>query len=300
MIKLDIISGFLGSGKTTLIHRILGALEEENVVIIENEYGELPIDSEILRVAGFEIYELTNGCVCCTLKEDFCLTLLHILDQQVDRIIFEPSGIFILSEIFDLFKDELIASRCALNSLITVVDGLNFHKHSQGITGFFANQIESATSLVISKTPLLADEEVETIVRELSLMNGTAEIIALDWQELSPRLIRRLLNPQEQPDRPRHSHHSLDHGFKTLGFRTKKIFDLKNLQLRLKEIKDGLYGRVIRAKGFVQGRDAALEFSYVYGIYDIKTVQGGILEAVSFIGNDLDEEGLKRAFNGSF
>src|SRR5690554_4658519 len=104
-VKMDIVSGFLGSGKTTLIKKILQSLPEEKIVIIENEYGEIQIDKEVLRVAGFDIYELTNGCVCCSLKEDFCLILRQILEQDVERIIFEPSGIFILSEVFELFKD---------------------------------------------------------------------------------------------------------------------------------------------------------------------------------------------------
>jgi G3E family GTPase len=307
MVKLDIVSGFLGSGKTTLIGRILETLTNEKVVIIENEYGEIQIDSEVLRVAGFEIYELTNGCVCCILKEDFRLTLRHILDQKVDRIIFEPSGIFILSEIFDLFKDEQIASRCSLNSVITVVDGVNFDQNSRGMAGFFANQIQAATSLVISKTALIPDEEVKAIVAELRAMNGSAGIVAVDWDELPPQLIRRVLDPQGLPSHPSHlSHptypyhpsplHSLDHGFETLGFRTRQVFDLKSLQQRLREIKEGLYGEVIRAKGIVQGSKGSWEFSYVYGVYDIKTIVEGIPGAVSFIGNDLNRGGLRRSF----
>jgi len=103
MVKFDIISGFLGAGKTTLIKRILNSLDfNEKVVLIENEFGDVSVDREVLEIEGFEIYDLSNGCVCCKLKGDFIFTLKQILTQKVDRIIFEPSGIFIIGEIFDL------------------------------------------------------------------------------------------------------------------------------------------------------------------------------------------------------
>lgn len=95
MVKFDIVSGFLGAGKTTFIKKILKALDHEKVVIIENEFGEVSVDREVLEIEGFEVYELSNGCVCCKLKGDFLLTLRQILSQDIDRIIFEPSGIFI-------------------------------------------------------------------------------------------------------------------------------------------------------------------------------------------------------------
>jgi len=303
MVKLDIISGFLGSGKTTLIQQILNALEDERVVIIENEFGQMQIDTEVLRVAGFDIYELTNGCVCCTLKDDFRLTLNQILEQKVDRIIFEPSGIFVLSEIFDLLKDKEIASRCTLNSVVTVVDAVNFHKNASGITNFFVNQIKSATSLVISKTQLVNKEQVYDIIKELQEINRCAPIISEDWENLTYQQLSSLVKVQEDScyqveENPSQGlpQHSSGHGFDSVGFATKKVFQLEELKQRLHEVKEGVYGKVIRSKGLVCGGENYWEFSYVYGDFAIKPYPGIISGAVTFIGKELKAEELKQVF----
>lgn len=297
MVKFDIVSGFLGAGKTTLIRQILKSLGKEKVVIIENEYGETQIDKEVLSVAGFKIYELTNGCVCCTLKEDFRLTLREILNQNVDRIIFEPSGIFVLSEIFELFKDLQISSRCTLNSVITVVDALNFFKHANSYSGFFANQIELASSLVVSKTQFVDKEEVKRINAELRRMNGTALIVDMDWEDISAYDLAHLLD--RKPDRSlKKGPFQTDHDFESLGLQTSRTFEVKDLEQLLDTLKNGHYGEVIRGKGIVHASEGEgfLEFNYVDGHYEIEKLRESTIGAVSFIGTSLQTEELKRIF----
>ncbi|WP_206809978.1 CobW family GTP-binding protein [Paradesulfitobacterium ferrireducens] len=295
MIRFDIFSGFLGAGKTTLIRQILKSLRDEKVAIIENEYGDISIDSEVLSVAGFQVYELSNGCVCCTLKEDFQLTLREILKQKVDRIIFEPSGIFVLGEIFELFKDLQISQRCCINSVTTVVDALNFFKHVNSYSGLFINQIERATSLVVSKSQFIDDEEVRKIAEELRRINPSASIITKNWEGLTHQDILIVLNKSPEPFF--HPIPSLSgHDFESLGLRTSRMFELEQLKYILETCKNGVYGHILRGKGIIPAGNTLLKFNYVDGQYDITELTEGSSGAVSFIGTNLKTEELKAIF----
>lgn len=296
MVKFDIISGFLGSGKTTLIRKILNSLNSnEKIVLIENEFGDVSVDSTILKIEGFEIYEICNGCVCCKLKGDFIFTLKQILAQKFDRIIFEPSGIFIIREIFDLFKDAQISSECFINSVTTVVDAQNFSKHINSYSGFFKSQICSASSLVISKTQHLLIEEVSQIELQLSMLNETATILSNDWLKLSHEEILGLVDTKTV-FMAKDIAHSLNHDFESMGIRTSRVIELKQLESILKKCTHGEYGNVLRGKGFIESNNGFLEFHYVDGHYSILEstgISGGI---VSFIGRDLQNELLTLAF----
>jgi G3E family GTPase len=301
MVKFDIISGFLGAGKTTLIQQILNSVRNEKVVIIENEYGETSIDSEILRVAGFELYELTHGCVCCTLKEDFRRVLKELLDQKVDRIIFEPSGIFILSEILDLFKDLQISSRCTLNSVTTVVDVTHFFKNVNSYAAFFTHQIQSANTLVLSKTQQVTPQDVREIILELRKLNEGAVILSKNWQELSSRDFSSILNEEQGPalQGAGEAEPSVDfeHNFESFGMQTFKRFEIRKLKQILESCKKGEYGQILRGKGILQSVDTFLEFNYVDGDYQFREHKESLLGGVSFIGKELETEKLRKVFN---
>ena len=296
MVKFDIISGFLGSGKTTLIRKILNSLDSnEKVVLIENEFGDVSVDREVLEIEGFEIYEISNGCVCCKLKGDFIFTLKQILTQKIDRIIFEPSGIFIIGEILDLFKDPQISSECFINSVTTVVDAQNFSNHIQSYSGFFKSQICSASSLVVSKSQLLLAEEISQIELELHMLNETATILAKDWNELSNEELLGLIDRQTVL-MVKDIEHSLSHDFESMGLRTSRILELEQLENILKKCKAGGYGNILRGKGFIKSNHGFLEFHYVDGHYSIIESTGVSTGIVSFIGKDLQKEPLTAAF----
>ena len=296
MVKFDIISGFLGSGKTTLIKKILNALDsKEKVVLIENEFGDVSVDHEILEIEGFEIYELSNGCVCCKLKGDFIFTLKQILTQKIDRIIFEPSGIFIIGEIFDLFKDPEISSECYINSITTVVDAQNFINHIQSYSGFFKSQICSASSLVVSKTQYLPAEEIARIELELHMLNETALILAEDWSELTTEELLDLVD-QKKVVMVNDITHSLHHDFESLGLRTSGILNYEQLEIILEKCKNKNYGNILRGKGFIKSDHGYLEFHYVDGQYSIIESTGVTTGIVSFIGQDLQKDLLAAAF----
>lgn len=297
MVKFDIISGFLGAGKTTLVKKILHSLDTcEKIVLIENDFGEINVDRDLLEIEGFEVYELSNGCVCCKLKGDFLLTLKQILSEEVDRIIFEPSGIFLLGEILDVFKDSEISSKCFINSVTTVVDAQNFTKHIQGYSGFFKSQISYASSLVISKSQFLEVAEIDLIEEELRMHNGIAQIISKDWVKLSKQDIKNLLNGN--PECLLHkAKHFMSHNFDSMGLKTSKILSLEQLESILVTCKNGGFGDVIRGKGILDSGSQYLEFNYVDGQYSIMESTDVLLGIVSFIGNNLQKDKLMKAFN---
>jgi len=297
MVKFDIISGFLGAGKTTLVKKILQALDNnEKVVLIENDFGEVNVDREVLEIEGFEVYELSNGCVCCKLKGDFLLTLKQILSQRIDRIIFEPSGIFILGEILDVFKDSEISSKCFINSVTTVVDARNFSKHLQGYSGFFENQISYASSLVISKSQFLNDVEIRLIEEELRTINPKAPIISKDWAKLSNPDIRKFINENPEECIMHGSKLFLSHNFDSIGLKTSKILGIEKLENILETCKKGGFGNVIRGKGILNSGDRFFEFNYVDGQYSILESSSAASGIVSFIGKNLQKDKLTAAF----
>lgn len=297
MVKLDVVSGFLGAGKTTLILKLLQVLQHEKIAIIENEYGNVNIDSDVVRVAGFDVYELTNGCVCCSLKEDFRLTLKTILNQKVDRIVFEPSGIFVLSEIFDLFKDEDIRSRCTLNSIITVVDATNFFPHVNSFANFYRNQIQLATYLLISKSQLIDPGEVQQIEENLRLLNPTVPIWNRPWDEFTSDDLLNFLNggsvngQVEIPVLPMGE----SHFFENFSLTTSKEFTGEELRSLLEACQEGIFGEIIRGKGVVPAKGGGLAFNYVSGQYDIQFTEdcsGNVI----FIGRELKTQQIQKCF----
>jgi len=302
LVKLDIITGFLGSGKTTLIKKLLNSLDnDEKIVLIENEFGDVSVDREVLEIEGFEIYELSNGCVCCKLKGDFIATLKQIIAQKVDRIIFEPSGIFIINEISGLFNDWEISENCYINSVTTVVDAQNFTNHISGYAGFFKSQICNAATIVMSKTQFLPAEVVSQIEIELLLLNETAKIISKDWEELTDQEILSFVDKKptfvaKDFEDSAHSTHSLGHEFESIGLRTSKVLESKQLENILLKCESGNYGNILRGKGFIQSDKGFLEFQYVSGHYTITASKGVSSGIVCFIGRNLQKEPLTAFF----
>jgi len=301
MVKFDIVSGFLGAGKTTYIKKILPVCKalNEKLVLIENEFGKVSVDTEILRVEGFDVYELTKGCVCCTLKEDFAFTLQEILTQNPQRIIFEPSGIFIIEEIFNLFKRPEIASQCYINSITTIVDGLNYHRQRNYFSRFLEDQIDHASALVISKSQYLNSNELDAIVKDLKTINSSANIVLQNWDELSEAEILMLLECNNLTNvinhscpNPAHIQSHDRHAFETIGWPTSRIVKKTELEAILEEFVQGKYGRIVRGKGFLKGKQSTLEFDYVDGQYWVTKSKRVLPGLVSFIGFDLKKDKL--------
>ncbi len=200
MTKIDIISGFLGAGKTTLIKKLLGgAFKGEKVVLIENEFGEIGIDGGFLKDAGVEITEMNSGCICCSLVGDFGEALQKVVDQfHPDRIIIEPSGVGKLSDVIKAVQNvEDKLHGAALNSFSTVVDAQKAKVYIKNFGEFFNNQVESAKTIVLSRTQNLTDAKLEEVVALLKEHNPNATIITTPWDSLDQDIILAAMEKKE-------------------------------------------------------------------------------------------------------
>ena len=222
MIKVDIFSGFLGAGKTTLIKKLIEeAYKGEKVVLIENEFGEIGIDGGFLKDAGVEINEMNSGCICCSLVGDFGKALEKVIAEfHPDRILIEPSGVGKLSDIIQAVED-LDLEEVKLNGFTTIVDAKKVKIYMKNFGEFYNNQVEHASSIILSHTKGMEDEKIEKAVETLRGHNPNATIITTDWDALSGTQIlaamekrdtieEALHHLEEEHEHEHHHHHDHD------------------------------------------------------------------------------------------
>ena len=293
MTKIDIITGFLGSGKTTFILKLIEAFSktDKKIVIIENEFGKIGIDGTLIKKSGIPVYEISNGCVCCTLKGDFQAALDNIVDTlQPDHIIIEPSGIFIIDDFNDIIKG--CHNKYNVNSCVCIVDCLSFLKQKQRYTMFFQSQLKSATSIVLSKSQFVDD--VSLIVSELNEINPNVSVTNKDWQEIDDATL--ILGGGMSVNCEVNSSFLEGHGFETFGMQVNNKVKIKALNKLLISVKNGLYGEIIRMKGIVKTEHAFVEFQYANGYYSIKESLNDTSTVVSAIGENILENKLLEFF----
>ena len=219
MTKIDIISGFLGAGKTTFIKKLLEeAISGEQVVLIENEFGEIGIDGGFLKDSGIEIREMNSGCICCSLVGDFGKSLAEVLTKyKPDRVIIEPSGVGKLSDVMKAVRDVAAEIEVTLNSAVTIVDVAKCRMYMKNFGEFFNNQIENAGTVVLSRTDITAMDKVNQAVELIREKNPKAVIVTTPCSQLSGA---QLLEIIEKPDTmaedlmkevEEHRHHHHDH-----------------------------------------------------------------------------------------
>ena len=225
MTKIDIISGFLGAGKTTFIKKMIEeSFKGEQIVLIENEFGEVGIDGGFLKDAGIEITEMNSGCICCSLVGDFATNLHEVISKyHPDRILIEPSGVGKLSDVMksviDIEKEEDVK----LNALVTVVNAVKASKQMKAFGEFFNNQIEYATTVILSRSQNATPEQLEFCVKQIQNLNKKAAIITTDWNSISGEKILNVIEGQDniemktlaearhEQDEHEHHHHHHDH-----------------------------------------------------------------------------------------
>ena len=227
MTKIDIISGFLGAGKTTFIKKMIDEVfKGEKIVLIENEFGEVGIDGGFLKDAGIQITEMNSGCICCSLVGDFGKNLHEVIDKyHPDRILIEPSGVGKLSDVMksviDIEKEEDVK----LNGLVTVVNALKASKQMKAFGEFFNNQIEYATVVVLSRSQNATPEQLELCVKQIQSLNPKAAIITTAWDAIKGEQILKVIegadslemklmaeqHAKEEAEEHEHEHHHHDH-----------------------------------------------------------------------------------------
>ena len=199
MTKIDIISGFLGAGKTTFIKKMLEEVfANEKVVLVENEYGEVGIDGGFLKDSGIEIKELNSGCICCSLVGDFTRSLAEVIDTyHPDRILIEPSGVGKLSDVLTSVKKIEDTHDAKVNALVTVANAVKATKQMRAFGEFFTNQVENAATIVLSRTQNMTPEKLEKCVKDLQAVNPKAVIITTPWDEISGQQILSAMEDQD-------------------------------------------------------------------------------------------------------
>ena len=327
MTKIDIISGFLGAGKTTLIKKLLQeGFSGEKVVLIENEFGEIGIDGGFLKDAGIEITEMNSGCICCSLVGDFATALKEVLDKyNPDRILIEPSGVGKLSDVINAVSN-IESDKMVINSFTAVVDGLKTKMYMKNFGEFYNNQIEHAKTIVISRSQKLTDEKLEECVAMLREHNQKAAIITTPWDDIDGKQILAAMEQKtnfedellEEAVKHHHEHehehhhdhdghcccghhhhhdHDADEVFTSWGVETARKFTKAEVEHALTELDTGNYGMILRSKGIVNGgADGWLEFDYVPGEWEVRARGADVGGKLVVIGSKLNEKAIAELF----
>lgn len=326
MIKVDVISGFLGAGKTTLIKKLLeGKLKNEKVVLIENEFGDVGIDGTFLEEAGIEIKEINSGCICCSLVGDFREALKKVVEEyHPERLIIEPSGVGKLSDIVDAIEDV----KLSVNSLVCVVDVNKAKMYHKNFKEFFDNQVEHATTVVLSRTQNAKDEKIEEVVAMIHEHNPHARCIISDWNLLTADQMMEVME-EASDDHEEHDHdcccghdheehdhdcccghdheehehdcccghnheghHHADDDFISVAYETAHSYTKEELHEMLLSLDE----EILRAKGMVKSSEGWLFFDYVPNEIDIREGSVQPIGKIVVIGSKIDEEKTKQVF----
>ena len=338
MTKIDIISGFLGAGKTTLIKKMLSeAYAGEKLVLIENEFGEISIDGGFLKESGVQVSEMSSGCICCSLVGDFGEALKEVYEQfKPDRILIEPSGVGKLSDVIvaveDTGKD---VPEMALNSYTTVADASKVKVYMKNFGEFYNNQVESAGTIILSRTQKLSQEKLEAAVALLREKNADAAIITTPWDQidgkailsavekvsLADELLEAMRHEHEEHEHHHHEHehhehhhehdehctcgchdhdhhhHHADEVFTSWGVETVKVFTQSEIERILTALDSGEYGVILRAKGIVPSEGGKwLHFDYVPEEHEVRCGTADYTGRLCVIGSQLREHELHHLF----
>lgn len=334
MAKVDIFSGFLGAGKTTLIKKLIKeAYPGEKLVLIENEFGEIGVDGKFLEEAGVEITEMNSGCICCSLVGDFGKALTKVVeDYAPERILIEPSGVGKLSDVIKAVKD-IGSDKLELNSFTTVVDAGKCKIYMKNFGEFFNDQVEHAQTIVLSHTAKAGEERVAKAVELLREHNSEAVIVTTDWDKLTGAQLREAMENKvksledemkeeacpvcghhhhehhhhdehctcgchDHDHDHHHHHHHADDVFISWGKETTVKYSVDEMNAILSALGDEeKFGIVLRAKGIVEAADGQwIHFDYVPGEPDVRTGGADIIGKICIIGSKLKEDELATLF----
>ena len=312
MTKIDIVSGFLGSGKTTFIKKLLEEnIVQEKVVIVENEFGKVGIDGSLLQETGIDIVEINSGCICCTLVGEFSRAIeLVIKTYQPDRVIIEPSGVGKLSEVLSSCTEFTSQDQIKLNGIVTIVDVVKYEMNLEYVTEYFEDQIRNANTIFLSRTQKATVEEVQYIVEDIKRINKNANIVTTPWDQLESKGVLTLLENKvgafmEEQEKvctdPHCNHHNHSHKenefFERWEIETSQPYTKGDIEYCLKALSDTDYGMVLRAKGILPTTEGDwIQFDFVPGEYEIRDISPDYTGRLCVIGKALNKGKVERLF----
>lgn len=308
MTDIYIISGFLGAGKTTLIQKLLAdAFRGKRVALIENDFGEASVDAALLKESGFQVKELSSGCICCTLTGDFVSALASLLKScSPEIILIEPSGVGKLSDVERACRDEKLAQTVRVAGCITVVDVKRCERYLENFGEFFEDQIRHADTVLFSRT---ADcpERIPQAEKAVRTLNPHAVLFTGDWDSLGAEEILQVSSEHVHENEvcachAHHTHedgccHTADESFDTLTLRFGHAVELAEISGRLAALDSPQYGTILRAKGILACTDGSYTLQYLPGDLKIEEANAHGSE-LSIIGRDLAKEKLTALFAG--
>lgn len=318
MVKVNIISGFLGAGKTTLIKKLLtGSVAKEKIILLENEYGEVGVDGSFMKDSGIIVDELNSGCICCTLVGDFQKAVDDLIAKyHPDRLLIEPSGVGKLSEILAAVErakerhSDLVVTGCA-----TVVDAGKCRMYMKNFGEFFLDQIKTSATVIFSRTQLLSAERIEKSRALVEEQHPGVRIVTTPWDDLSADTLLEVIesgkpmeihldDDDDDDDEDEHEHHHHHHGhdadevFVSVGVETANRYEQDEVKAMLDKLSDEEeYGTVLRAKGVLQNAAGDwFQFDYVPGESQFRPGTPDYTGRLCVIGAHIDEKALRELF----
>ena len=309
MTKIDIFSGFLGAGKTTLIKKMIQeAYAGQKLVLIENEFGEIGIDGGFLQDAGINITEMNSGCICCSLVGDFGKALTQVIQEYApERIVIEPSGVGKLSDVVAAVQ-KVTNEEVTLGYTVAVADAGKVKVYMKNFGEFYNNQIETASTIILSRTDAIPQAKLDAAVAMLREHNADATIVVAPWSELSGAQLLEAMEGKatlaaalEELEHEHHHdhdhHHHADEVFTSWGVETTRKFTVAELEAALHSLDTGRFGVILRAKGIVACADGGwIHFDYVPEEHNIRMGSASIIGKLCVIGAQLDEQGVAKLF----
>lgn len=302
MVKIDIITGFLGAGKTTLINKLLeDGYSAEKPMIIENEFGEVPVDKDLISDKDVQVKLLISGCICCSLKGDFVAGIKDMVTKYAPaRIIIEPTGLAELEDVLDACEDAAKLVPLEINCVITVINARNFLPLVTAGGEFFRRQVRQARFALLSCTQLYTPEETRKVKQKIHELNPRCTILDGDWSQLDSLYIMASAE-QAQADfvggetaeaEEKPSGHMAD-SFTYLPCFPRRSYSKEELDRLTERLGDEKYGQIFRAKGFLKSAGGGFELlEYVYGAGSHSASEYGGLEKFIVIGKNLDKSAI--------
>ncbi|GAB6169363.1 GTP-binding protein [Clostridium carnis] len=315
-IKIDVFSGFLGAGKTVLIKKLLKEnFYNENIVIIENEFGEVSIDGTILKESNINVKEINAGCICCSVTGDFNNSIKEVIEKyHPQRILIEPSGVAKLSEILDICKNHELKDNIYINMVITVIDISRFSMYITNFNDFYKNQIINAKTILLTRTENLSHNELLEMTKKVKEINSKAPIITTNLDILNAN---QIINIAEKPSEnlliksfslakgvngklliKSKNKSTANETFESFSIESPKIFSKEVLISLLDKFNDSnSYGTILRAKGIVKTDEKDwVQFDYLPKEITLNKTSPDYTSRICIIGTNLNKIDLNNLF----